>query len=148
MRLLPCLLVAVLGACSSADKNPYQAAQTVLDEVAGQHADLARLTLHATPMGKSDLVQIASTMAERRGKPSDPEDLEAMRTGKEVVRDEPEAVDVTVPILPGADGKATAVAGVTLHTSESMSKDDLVKQAHAIAEELAAAVQAAGKSLW
>ena len=40
-----------------------------------------------------------------------------MKTGQQVVLDEPGAIDVTVPILK-AKGRATAVAGVTLPMEE------------------------------
>ena len=86
-------------------------------------------------------------MADRRGKPSDPEDLEALKTGKEVILEEPGAIDVTVPILV-VDGKATAVSGVTLAFQEGADRDALVSEARAIAQELEKAIQAADKPLW
>ena len=94
-----------------------------------------------------DCTQIASTMKERRGKPSDPEDLQAMKSGQEVVLDESGAIDVTVPILKKS-GKATAVAGVTLRAEEGADRGALVQKARGIAQELAAAVHAAGDPVW
>jgi len=148
MRFLPLSLVAVLAACSWFKGDvPYPDAQEVVDRVAAKHADLVRLTLHAVPEGKTQCTQIASTMAERRGKPSDPEDIEAMKTGKHIVLDEPGAVDVTVPILVKG-GKPTAIAGVTLRAPEGSDRNAMVKRARAIAEELATEIRAAGKPLW
>jgi hypothetical protein len=106
-----------------------------------------RLTLHAVPEGKTECTQVASTAKKRRGKPSDPEDLEAMKTGRQVVLDEPGAIDVTVPILRKGN-KPTAVAGVTLRAAEGADRAALVNEARAIAEELAVAVRAAGKPVW
>lgn len=146
MRIFPWLLVPVLAACATTDA-PYPAAQKALDGVAAEHRDLLRLTLHAVPAGQTQCVQLASTMPERRGKPSDPEDLDALRTGNQVVLDEPGAIDVTVPILL-VGGKPTAVAGVTLRAGAGQSRDALVQRARSIAGELATAVQAAGKPLW
>ena len=129
------------------DTTSFAAAQAIVDGVAARHADLERLTLHAVPAGKTETTQIASTMAARRGKPSDPEDIEALRTGQEVVLDEAGAVDLTVPIML-TDGKATAVAGVTLKAADDADHDALVKKARAIAKELEKEIQAAGKSIW
>ena len=146
MRLIPVLFVIVLAACASA-KAPYPAAQDIVESVAAGHPDLVRLTLHAVPTGKTECTQIASTMKERRGKPSDPEDLQAMKSGQEVVLDESGAIDVTVPILKKS-GKATAVAGVTLRAEEGADRGALVQKARVIAQELAAAVHAAGDPVW
>jgi hypothetical protein len=146
MRVVPLCLLIVLAACAST-KRPYPEAQDVVDRVAAKHPDLVRLTLHAVPSGKTECTQLASTVGKRRGKPSDPEDLEAMRTGKEVVLDEQGAIDVTVPILMKG-GKATAVTGVTLRAAEGSNRNALVARARVIAGEVAAEVRAAGKPLW
>jgi hypothetical protein len=158
MRWISMALVLVLVGCGGQDApdkgdgmgdgmGQFAAAQKALDGVAAQHANVKRLTLHAVPAGKTECMQIASTMAARRGKPSDPEDLKAMKTGELIVLDEPEAVDVTVPILM-TDGKPTAIAGVTVAMKEGDDRDALVKEAQAVAAELEKAVQAAGKPLW
>ena len=149
------LFVALVGCGSQNDTEngaeggatSFTAAQEILDGVAAGHPNLKRLTLHAVPAGKSECTQIASTMASRRGKPSDPEDLNALSTGKEVILDEPGAIDVTVPIL-ATDGKPTAVTGVTLALKDGADREALLAEARAIAEELAAAIQAAGKPVW
>ncbi|MHC4955622.1 MAG: hypothetical protein ACYTGZ_17360 [Planctomycetota bacterium] len=140
------LIVAMLGACASM-KGPYPAAQDIVKDVAAKHPDLVRLTLHAVPAGKTECTQVASTMKKRRGKPSDPEDLKALKTGQYIVLDEDGALDVTVPILREM-GKPTAVAGVTLKMEEGANRGALVNKARKIADELAAAVRAAGKPVW
>ena len=155
MRWFTLVLFVALVGCGPKDDATndtgggaaFAAAQKVVDGVAAQHPNLQRLTLHAVPAGKTQCTQIASTMAERRGKPSDAEDLDAMRTGKETVLDEPGAIDVTVPIMV-ADGKPKAVAGVTLVMEEGADRDGLVGEARAIAQELEKAIQAAGKPVW
>lgn len=152
MRSITLVLLVLLVGCGSQNDDgdgaaSFSAAQKVLDGVASQHPNLKRLTLHAVPAGKAECTQIASTMADRRGKPSDPEDLDALRTGKEVILDEPDAIDVTVPILV-ADGKPTAVAGVTLALKEGADRDALVSEARAIAQELEKAILSAGKPVW
>ena len=146
MRFVPLLFVTMLAACAST-KSPYPAAQDIVDGVAAKHPELVRLTLHAVPEGKTECTQVASTAKGRRGKPSDPEDLDAMKTGRQVVLDEPGAVDVTVPIL-RKGGKPTAVTGVTLRAAEGADRATLVNKARAIAEEVAIAVRAAGKPVW
>ena len=151
MRWVLLVLFAALIGCGSQDDGgdaaPYAAAQKVVDGVAARHAKLQRLTLHAVPTDGAVCTQVASTKASRRGKPSDPEDLEALRTGKETVLDEPGAIDVTVPILV-KDGKPGAVAGVTLRMEEGADRDALVAEARAIADELAKEVEAATTPLW
>ena len=146
MRLVPLFFITVLAACAST-KSEFPDAQAIVDRVAARHPDLVRLTLHAVPAGKTECTQVASTMPERRGKPSDPEDLKAMQTGQQIVLDEPGAVDVTVPILMKG-GKPTAIAGVTLRTAAGASREGLVAKARAIGEELASEVRAAGKPVW
>lgn len=126
---------------------PFPDAQKIIDGVAANHPNLTRLTLHAVPTGKAVCTQLASTMAGRRGKPSDPEDLKALETGEEVILDEEGALDVTVPILM-KDGKPTAVAGVTLAVKEGADRDALVSEARTIAQEVEKGVEAAGKPVW
>jgi len=148
MRVSLLTVVALLAACASTGGDvPYPDAQQLVDRIAAEHTDLVRLTLHGVPAGKTQCMQLASTMEERRGKPSDPEDLEALRTGKEVVLTEPGAVDVTVPILEKG-GKPTAVAGVTLRAGEMADRDALIQRAKKIASDLASAVNASDKPLW
>jgi hypothetical protein len=148
MRCLPLLLLCLIAACASPNANaPYPAAQDIVDDVAGRYPDVVRLTLHAVPANGTQCLQLASTVPARRGLPSDPEDLTALSSGKIVVLEEPEAVDVTVPIL--ADGGSpTAVAGVTLRARTGSDRAALQKRAQAIADDLAAEVRAAGKPLW
>lgn len=150
MRSLPLLALLVLAACASLrndDDTPYPESQEVVDRVAERHDDLVRLTLHAVPQGESECTQVASTSPERRGRPSDPEDLQAMRTGEEVVLAEPGAIDVTVPILV-RDGNPTAVAGVTLRAEQGADREALVSRARGIARELESEVRSAGGRLW
>lgn len=152
MRCLVLIAFGLLLGCGSQDQQKLAtssdgAAQALVDGVAAANAGVKRLTLHAVPAGKDACTQVASTMAERRGKPSDPEDLEALGSGKEVVLDEDGAVDVTVPILV-VDGKPTAVVGVTLALAEGADRDALVAEARAVARELESKIQAAKKPLW
>lgn len=152
ITLVLCLALVGCGYQSASDGDSgtsaadFSDAQKVLDGVASKHTNVKRLTLHAVPAG-GECTQIASTMASRRGKPSDPEDLEALSTGKEVVLDEEGAIDVTVPILM-KDGKPTAVAGVTLAMAEGADREKLIGEARAIAQELAQGISAADKPLW
>jgi hypothetical protein len=140
-------LLLVVAACASTKGAASPAAQEVVDRVAGRHPELVRLTLHAVPEGGKDLTQVASTLAARRGKKSDPEDFEAMKTGKVTVLDEAGNIDVTVPILEKA-GTPTAVAGVTLKGGPGADKETVVMRARAIAQELANEIRAAKKPLW
>jgi len=152
MRWMVLVAFGLMVGCGSEDKAEtgdasFAAAQAVVEQVAAKHAELKRLTLHAVPTGKDKCIYVASTMTSRRGKPSDPEDLKALQTGEEVKLDEGGAIDLTVPIRL-VDGKPTAVAGVTITAGEGADHDALTNKARAIAKELEAAIQAAGKPLW
>lgn len=148
MRFAPALLLFALAACSSTQvEAPFPAAQAVVDTVAARHPNLVRLTLHAVPAASEQCTQVASTMVDRRGTSSDPEDMEALRTGQEIVLDEPGAVDVTVPIL-AVDGAPTAVAGVTLHLRKEANREKLISNARMIAQEMETEIRAAGRPLW
>lgn len=151
MRLVPfapLVLSIVLAACVSAkDASPFPAAQAVVDRVAARHTDLRRLTVHAVPAGRTSCMQLASTEPSRRGTPSDSEDLTALRTGKEIVLDEPGAIDVTVPILV-SNGAPAAVAGVTLNVDPTTPRESAVQRARAIAQDVENAIRGADKPLW
>jgi hypothetical protein len=150
MRTFPLVLLS-LAACAStstkASHTPYPDAQTIVERVAARHRDIVRLTLHAVPSSGTQCTQVASTKPGRRGKPSDPEDLEALATGNVVVRHEPDAIDVTVPIL-FRDGVPAAVSGVTLRAMVPDDHEALVERAKTIAREVAAEVRKAPKPLW
>lgn len=138
--------LAVLASCAGgAETNA--GIQQILDQVQAKHTDLVRLTVHAVPAGKTEACAVASTAADKRGKPSDKEDLQAMSTGKEVVLDEGENVDVTVP-LPGADGKNIGAVGVTIKGGAGKSRDQLVAQARSIAQSVIDSVRGAKAPLW
>lgn len=111
--------------CTNCDK-----AQSVVASVAQQNPDCTRLTVHCAMDGGAKCC--ASTAAERVGKASDKEDLEAIQTGKTVVLDEAGALDVTVPINQ-KDGKFQSACGVTLKTA-GMTRDQLVAKATTIAK--------------
>lgn len=134
--LLSCsvLLLALLAACSSCcgKCSTECPAQATVEAVAREHADCVRLTVHCTPAGASSPIACASTAAGKKGKPSDPEDLQAMQTGQPVVLEEPGALDVTVPIL-AKDGRFLAACGVTLK-ADGASREQLVAKATAIAK--------------
>lgn len=114
------------GCCASCTK-----AQAVVDSVASQNADCTRLTVHCL-QADGGAKCCASTAAARVGKPSDPEDLQALNDGKVVVLDEAGAIDVTVPML-AKDGKHQVACGVTLRAA-GMTRDQAVAKAHTIAK--------------
>ena len=126
---LSLLAFALLPACKSTGCCTAECApQTVVDKVAKENPGVTRLTVHCMQDGAA--VACASTSAEKKGKPSDPEDLKAMG-GETVVLDEAGAVDVTVPIL-AKDGKFGGACGVTLKL-DGMTKEQAVAKAKTIA---------------
>lgn len=107
------------------------AAQTAIEAAAKATPDVVRLTVHMQQANGSS-VAVASTSADKLGKPSDKEDVQAMQTGQTVVLDEKDAVDVTVPVMQ-KDGKWTAAIGVTLKAPAGADKEALKKKAAEIA---------------
>jgi len=139
------VVVSVLVAAGCQSTNaPCADTQAVVESVAKQHPECVRLTVHSTPPAGGDWCVIASTVAEKLGKPSDKEDLDAMGTGRTVVLDEPGAVDVTVPILL-KDAKWTATCGVTVKAPAGANREQLVANANTIAKAVEASM--AAKSL-
>lgn len=149
MRISIALICLVLVACQSApgDNQGYADAQDLVDRIARETPNVVRLTIHAVPKGETKSIYIASTATERVGQPSDPEDIEALKTGRTIVKKEGGHVDVTVPI-PGAPGKIFAVVGVTLANPEGASEQALRNQATAIAQKIRKAIAGAEKPLW
>ncbi|MCC7012779.1 MAG: hypothetical protein IT454_09480 [Planctomycetes bacterium] len=133
--------------CCSSCESTATSAQELVEQVAARHSDVVRLTIHAVPAGGSEARAVASTVAEKRGKPSDPEDLKAMATAEPVVLQEGANVDVTLP-LRGADGKPIGATGVTLANPNGLGQAQLVERAQGIARELESAIQAAKAPLW
>ncbi|MBM3973165.1 MAG: hypothetical protein FJ301_03585 [Planctomycetes bacterium] len=117
---------AATGACCDAANAP----QTVVDNVAKANPAVTRLTIHCAADGSMKVC--ASTVAEKVGKASDPEDKKALETGQEVVLEENGGLDITLPICM-KDGKATAVCGVTMKT-DGMTREQAIAKAKEIAK--------------
>lgn len=134
-------LFACLSACSSApEPTPADPTlQAALDSTMQQNADLERLTVHMVPAGGSDVCAIASTDKHRIGRPSDPEDLRVLSTGRKIVLEEGSALDVTVPICV-VSGKPRAVVGVTFRDAIAKDRPQMVARAEAIAQSLEASM--------
>jgi hypothetical protein len=128
------LLVFSLSPACKSPGGTTSDPQAVVETTAKANPDVTRLTIHCTPAGGSGPVACASTSPDKKGKPSDPEDLKAMQTGETVVLDEAGAVDVTVPIMQ-KDGKFTGACGVTIKAA-GMSREQAVAKATAIAKEV------------
>ena len=126
------LTLAFLASCETTAPLDSKA-QTLVESLAGKNDNIVRLTVHAIPAGETDYKAVASTLASKLGKPSDPEDLEAIQTGEMVVLDEPGGIDVTIPIGM-KDGKHTVAAGVTMKAG--MGREAAIAAAKAIAAEV------------
>ena len=146
VSLIPFGVFLAAGCQGSGAKEEFATAHALVERIAARHANVVRLTVHAVPRGETQARAVASTSAAKRGQPSDPEDLESMRTGAEVVLQEGTDLDVTLPMADAA-GNRTWVAGVTLRTA-GRSREAVIAEARAIAAELSAAIQAEGQPLW
>ncbi|HYC77490.1 MAG TPA: hypothetical protein VEI02_07665 [Planctomycetota bacterium] len=139
--------LALLG-CATDDKKSDNARsvadpalQAIVDRVAGANRDVARLSIHTIPAGSSRLTIVASTVPGRVGEPSDPEDLDASRTGRPVVMREGHNLDYTESVA-DAPNRTTAVIGVTISGASGMTDDALLDRAKKVAAEVAAAIRA------
>jgi two-component sensor histidine kinase len=100
-------------------------AQVEIDDIVKKLPHISRFSIHAAaPRGKSPsgYWHLASSAPERIGRPSDPEDIEAINNDKHVVLFEADAernrhIDVTYPIH-NLEGKAIAAAGITISLKE------------------------------
>lgn len=146
MKKLAVVFLLALGACASTSTEAPNGAQKAINEIAAKHSELVRLTLHAAPAGGTEWKAVASTAADRVGKASDAEDVQAVTTKQNIVKKEGQNTDVTVPIK-GANGAIVAVAGVTVCPCEG-GEGQSVQCALMIAEELGAAVRNAKEPLW
>ena len=133
-----------VGACQSGPSSDYPAAQQVVSDIAASHDDIVRLSLHAHPEGKEGVMCIASTSAEKAGKPSDDEDVKALAEGEVVEMMEGENYDYTAPIK-DHNGAVFAVVGVTVSGGDSASMKAMAEE---IAHEVARAVNTSPNPLW
>lgn len=129
------LLVLFTSACQSTPTAPCADTQAIVEAVAKEYPAVTRLTVHTTPPNGGESIAIASTLPEKLGKPSDPEDLKAIKKGETVVIENTNELDVTVPICQ-KEGKFTAAAGVTFKTERGTDKKQLTELAQAIAKVL------------
>ena len=128
-------------------KGHFAQAQALVERIVSAHPEIVRLTIHAVPDGEEHSRIIACNLKEKIGKSSDPEDLEAMKTGKTIVLKEGDNLDVTVPIYDKA-GKPIAATGITLPLKKGESEEEVIERARSIARLLSSAVQDAGGPLW
>ena len=129
------------------EESQFGKAQELVEGMVSKHPDLVRLTIHAVPAGEDASRIIACNIKEKIGKPSDTEDLEAMKTGETVVLREGDNLDVTAPIWNKA-GKPIAATGITLRFRKGETENEVVEKAKSIAKELNTAIQNAKKTLW
>ncbi len=129
------LTVEDLGGARNALLPGKSPAQRLVDELAKKHPELVRIGLHVIPPGSSENIIVASNVAAKLGQKSDPEDLQAMETGRPVVLREGENFDVTLP-LHDARGKIIGAIGLTLKPASGEQQGDATRHARAIAREL------------
>ncbi|MBW2570686.1 MAG: hypothetical protein JRE47_15320 [Deltaproteobacteria bacterium] len=131
----------------ASEESQFRKAQELVGNMVSKYPDLVRLTIHAVPAGEDASRIIACNIKDKIGKLSDPEDLEAMKTGETIVLREGDNLDVTAPIWNKA-GKPIAATGITLRLGKDETESDVVKKATAIAKELNTAIQNTKKPLW
>ncbi len=127
------LIVKDLAA--SPANNSKLLAQKLVDELAANHPELARVGLHVTPPNRSENVIVASNVAAKIGQKSDPEDLSAMHSNKPVVLKEGADFDVTLP-LHDRNGKLIGAIGLTFAPLRGEQESGAARRARTIAQEL------------
>ncbi len=129
------LAVQGVGASAGATNPPKILAQRLAEDVASKNADLVRIGLHLTPPKQTENIIIASNVAAKIGRKSDPEDLQALKTGRPVVLKEGDNFDVTLP-LHDISGKLIGAVGITLKPKPGDKEADVLRRAKAIASDL------------
>lgn len=114
-------------------------AQKLVDDLVASHPELVRIGLHVTPPNDSQNLIIASNVLAKIGRRSDPEDLEAMRSGQPVLLKEGENLDVTLP-LHDAGGKLIGAVGLTLKPKLGEKEAETIRRARDLAGELEKAI--------
>lgn len=149
MRALVALMLLAVLACSATEQEHASSpgAQAIVDRIAAAHSELARLTIHAIPRGESKMRIVAASVPGKVGKPSDPEDLEAAKTGRPVELREGRDLDYTCPAQ-DATGHTLAVIGVLISGASGATDEALRAKAKAIAAETAAAIRDSKQPLW
>jgi len=149
MQRTVALLVLLIVSCSSlpTQRGGFPQAQLLVERTVAQYPDLVRLTIHAVPTGQTKSRIIACNIPAKLGQPSDPEDLEAMKTNRIIVLREGDNLDVTAPILDQA-ARPVAATGITLALAGNTTEQALIQKAGAIARQLSAAIQDSKTPLW
>lgn len=148
MNHVSALCLLALAACATPPKPAsFPQAQSIIDQAAAKHPDVVRLTLHASAGGESRSRVVASNVPAKLDDWSDPEDTEAIRTGKTTTLKEGRNLDYTAPVM-DASGRAIAAIGVTVGGADKMSEAQQLAKAKAVAAEVSSAILAAGKPLW
>ena len=110
-------------------------AQKLVDDLVAKRPDIVRVGMHLTPPNGPDNIIVASNVAAKVGQKSDPEDLQAMRTGRPVVLREDGNVDITVP-LHDSSGKLIGAIGLTIRPGPGEQESSVTRRASGIAREL------------
>jgi hypothetical protein len=143
MRIAAALLLFTLASCATTQSPRASAtspvAQAIVDRMACEHAEIARLSIHAVPLGQSSARIVASTVAGRLGEPSDPEDVRSLSTGEVVVLREGRNLDDTAPVHDSA-GRTLAAIGITISGTAGTGEAQLAR-AKQLAEQVAAAIR-------
>ncbi len=152
MTLISAMMVMVFSQVAFATNqkvinSEHPEAQQIIEKLVSKHNGLVRLTIHAVPTGKGASEIIACNIQKKIGQPSDPEDLEAMKTNKTITLKEGNNLDVTAPVC-DKSGKPIAATGITLSFQKGETEADVIAKAQGIALELTAAIHNAGKRLW
>jgi hypothetical protein len=129
------LTVEDLATSAGASPRAATLAQKLVDDLARKHPDLVRIGLHVTPPRSAENIIVASNVPAKIGQKSDPEDLQAMKTGRPVALREGQNFDVTLP-LHDAAGKTIGAIGLTFKPANNEQEGSAVRRAQAIAGEL------------
>jgi hypothetical protein len=110
-------------------------AQKLVDDLVAKRPGIVRVGMHLTPPNGPDNIIVASNVAAKVGQKSDPEDLQAMRTGRPVVLREDGNFDITLP-LHDSSGKLIGAIGLTIRPGPGEQESSVTRRASGIAREL------------
>ena len=119
-------------------------AQKLVDDLVAKRPGIVRVGMHLTPPNSPANIIVASNVAAKIGQKSDPEDLQAMRTGRPVVLREDGNFDITLP-LHDASGKLIGAIGLTIRPGAGEQESSTTRWARGIARELGMQISSKAK---
>jgi len=110
-------------------------AQSLIDDIAQKHPEVAELELSAAPPGEKNCSTIAATKLNQVGEKCDEDEAAALKTNEPSVESEQDGFDVTAP-LHDAKGKLIGTLGIDFKTEAGQTKSDILGRTTSLLHEV------------